>query len=258
MTAFLLTWKEGGWPHKEILRMRRAIENKGFVDEPWRIHAYRNAQAGDRVWLLKQGKGPKGIFGAGNITGKPRLGPTSDGRTRMMAPVRFRAFVDPKQHLLIGEGAARSVLTSNQFRAQASGDPISDEQSDALEKLLETALLTNPRAITMVASKDSTWTSGALAYVAARPSVEEYRKAFADLPPLSAKLERALRSHIRAPRHLLSVGEICRKAGWKDNGKNHGPVGIFYGGLGHKVADKTGIADREITYPDRTRWLVLP
>jgi hypothetical protein len=36
VTAFLLTWKESGWPHENILRMVGQREPVGYVDEPWR------------------------------------------------------------------------------------------------------------------------------------------------------------------------------------------------------------------------------
>jgi len=56
-----------------------------------------------------------------------------------MAPVRFDAFVDPNQRLLLGEEAVGRILRPAQIRAQASGDPIDDEQSAALEELLTTS-----------------------------------------------------------------------------------------------------------------------
>jgi hypothetical protein len=59
--AFLLTWKESEWPHANILRMLKEFEKQGYVEEPWRIRAYQQAKPGDRVWVLKQGAGPKGI-----------------------------------------------------------------------------------------------------------------------------------------------------------------------------------------------------
>jgi hypothetical protein len=40
MTAFLLTWKEAGWPHENIVRMVATLEAHGHVDEPWRIAAH--------------------------------------------------------------------------------------------------------------------------------------------------------------------------------------------------------------------------
>ena len=80
MTAFLLTWKETGWPHEHIVRMVNRQQADGYVDEPWRLRAYKRAKPGDRVWVLRQGRGPKGIFGAGWITGTPALGPAGNGQ----------------------------------------------------------------------------------------------------------------------------------------------------------------------------------
>jgi hypothetical protein len=139
MTAFLLTWKESGWPHENIERMVRALDTQGHVDEPWRIAAHNMAKPGDRVWALRQGRGPKGIFGAGHILAPPALGEAGNGETRWMAPVRFEAFVDPLQNLLIGEDAVAGILRPTQLRAQASGYPMDDEQSAALEELLATS-----------------------------------------------------------------------------------------------------------------------
>ncbi len=134
--ALLLTWKESGWPHANLIRMRNAFEKQGYVDETWRIHAHRKAKIGDRVWLLRQGNGPKGIFGKGTITGPTALGDTGNGKRQMMAPVRFSAFTDPEEELLLDEANTRTIISETQLRAQASGDPLTAEQSAALERLV--------------------------------------------------------------------------------------------------------------------------
>jgi len=136
MTAFLMTWKETGWPHENIVRMVATLEAQGHVDEPWRIAAHKMAKVGDRAWVLRQGSGPKGIFGVGEITGSPAKGEAGNGKIQWMAPVRFNAFVDPSQHLLIGEDAVARILRPNQLLSRASGYPLDDEQSAAFEKLL--------------------------------------------------------------------------------------------------------------------------
>jgi hypothetical protein len=139
MTAFLMTWKETGWPHENILRMISTLERDGYVDEPWRIAAHKMAKAGDRVWVLKQGRGPKGVFGVGGITGPAAPGDAGNGKTQQMAPIRFEALVDPKQRFLIGEDAVRRVLTPTQLNAQASGYPLQEAQAAAFEELLATS-----------------------------------------------------------------------------------------------------------------------
>jgi hypothetical protein len=135
-SAFLLTWKESGWPHSNILRMFRIYQEQGFVEEDWRFHAHRQAKSGDRVWLLKQGAGPKGIFGVGKILAPARRGDAGNGKQQMMVRVRFSVFSDPKQQLLIDEPATRGVLSATQIRMQASGYPLSDDQSESLEIFL--------------------------------------------------------------------------------------------------------------------------
>jgi putative restriction endonuclease len=138
MPAFLLTWKETGWPHENIVRLVATLDAQGHVDEPWRIVAHNLAKPGDRVWVLKQGRGPRGIFGAGVIIGPSVRGEAGNGKVQWMVPVRFEALVDPKQSLLIGEDAVARILTPVQLRAQASGYPLKDEQSAAFEALLVT------------------------------------------------------------------------------------------------------------------------
>jgi hypothetical protein len=49
--------EESGWPHSNLVRMVATLSSQGYVDEPWRIIAHKFAKAGDRVWLLKQGRG---------------------------------------------------------------------------------------------------------------------------------------------------------------------------------------------------------
>lgn len=60
--AFLLTWKDGNPPH--------AFENFKTI-ETWRFRSHKQAKVGDEVYLLKQGRGPRGIFGRGIIIKPP-------------------------------------------------------------------------------------------------------------------------------------------------------------------------------------------
>lgn len=135
MTAFLLTWKETGWRHENIARMAAEHGRQGFVNEPWRLIAHKQAKEGDRVWVLRQGRGRKGIF-FGEITGPPFIGRTTGAKAQWMVPVRFESFVDPDRKLLIDEPVVLGILRPNQIAAPASGYPIDDSQSNAFEMVL--------------------------------------------------------------------------------------------------------------------------
>lgn len=128
-TAFLLTWKETGWPHGNILRMIDTLKAQGFVEEPWRLRSSRKAKVGDPVWLLKQGPGPKIIFGEGVVAANPTLQDSGSGKLQPMATIRFSRLVDPLTAYIVDEPTTRSILSENQLAAQASGDPISAKQA---------------------------------------------------------------------------------------------------------------------------------
>lgn len=143
-SAFLLTWKASGWPHENILRMIETLQAQGFVDEPWRLRSSRRAKVGDQVWLLKQGPGPKVIFGEGVIAATPALQDAGNGKLQPMATIRFSRLVDPLAAYLVDEPTTRSILSENQLAAQASGDPISAEQAAAFRRAagsLQTSLI---------------------------------------------------------------------------------------------------------------------
>lgn len=152
--AFLLTWKETGWPYSNIVRMLETFERQGYVDEPWRIFAHRLAQPGDRVYVLKQGSGERGIFGVGEILGRPSLGNAGNGKQQMMAVIRFSSFADPNQEPLIHEVDVRSVLKDSQIRAQASGYPLLEGQHEALEAILGGIAQASPAITAASADED--------------------------------------------------------------------------------------------------------
>lgn len=140
MSDFLITWKEAGWPYENIKRMLKTLGELGSVEEPWRIQAHTKAKIGNRVWLLKQGKGPKGIFGVGSIASEPyRNDDQREGVGKKLAVIHFTTMVDPLGEMLISESATRRILTNQQMRTQASGITLSEDQSQALEELLRTA-----------------------------------------------------------------------------------------------------------------------
>jgi hypothetical protein len=81
VTTFLLTWKQSGWPHEEILRMVAQRRAQGYVQERWRIAAHKMARAGDRVWIvwmLLQGWGLKVFLAPGESPGRRSLAPAPE------------------------------------------------------------------------------------------------------------------------------------------------------------------------------------
>lgn len=112
--------------------MVETLQAQGYVDEPWRLRSFRKAAIGDPVWLLKQGPGPKVIFGQGRILDAPTRRDAGNGKVQPMATMRFSRLVDPEDAFLIDDVTTHDILDANQITAQASGDPIRPEQAAAL------------------------------------------------------------------------------------------------------------------------------
>ena len=125
MTAFMLTWKPELWPYEQLRSLIDIFESNGQVEAPWRLRAVRQAQAGDRAFLLKQGtKTARGIFGAGILLDAPSLrsDPSDAGRLRARANVRFDVLVDPqRQPFLIPIEELEGILEDSYLKAAASG-----------------------------------------------------------------------------------------------------------------------------------------
>jgi len=69
MTTFLLTWnpknKDYETSEDHIIDLAEKVRTQGPQIEHWSTGNRTNVQSGDRVFLLRQGKEPRGIFGAG-------------------------------------------------------------------------------------------------------------------------------------------------------------------------------------------------
>ena len=139
MTAFLITWSSSanGWPHRKLVKLVEKKDAEGAVTTQWKFQAFRQAQVGDQVFLLKQGNGPKGIFGYGKIVGRSPYRKKGGDGTQGVAQIEFRQLVDPLSLLLVSEDATRAILSDSKMRSQASGVPLSEEEARNLEGLLE-------------------------------------------------------------------------------------------------------------------------
>jgi hypothetical protein len=119
---------------ENITRMVSTLQQYGYVDENWRLIAHKQVKLGDRVWVLKQGAGPMGIFGVGKIIKLPSRGEAGNGKIQWMAGIRFEAFVNPMNGFLIDEKVVRTVLSETQISARASGYPLQPDRSLEFER----------------------------------------------------------------------------------------------------------------------------
>ncbi|MDJ0391079.1 HNH endonuclease [Roseomonas sp. E05] len=105
----------------------------------WRLASHKAAQIGDRVYLFKQGTGPKGIFGVGDIVGPPSMQPDPDdieGGLTYRATIRFTQLVDPLDTFLLDFSTIQDLVPTTLIAIQSSGTAVPSGSISELERLL--------------------------------------------------------------------------------------------------------------------------
>lgn len=68
MATFLLTWNPHKAPWPDLPADAARCRSTGHLDDRWSCGRSKRIQPGDRVFLLRQGKEPRGLIGAGSAT----------------------------------------------------------------------------------------------------------------------------------------------------------------------------------------------
>jgi putative restriction endonuclease len=153
MPAYWLTFKpkgpnaRRGWPMEKLKDLvRRFDSNPTTAMEWWRISSRRSARVGDRVYLFKQGAGPRGIFGVGTIVDGPELrdSPADDEGEQPRALVRFDKLVDPEEGFLLSLSEIEDIVPPTSITAQSSGTSLPEEISSELDRRLAPWLTPSP------------------------------------------------------------------------------------------------------------------
>jgi 5-methylcytosine-specific restriction protein A len=141
MAAFLLVWNPKRWhPSGELADSFQ--ESGRYRLGSWSVGRNRNIRPGDRVFLARVGREPRGIIASGHATSevyedrhwqkeRRRL-----GRKNLYVDVRFDEFLNPDEDTILG----RSVLTRGVFKKmnwspRASGARIPDDVAVKLEEV---------------------------------------------------------------------------------------------------------------------------
>lgn len=141
MTIFLLTWNPDssihGWGHDALTReILNPFKKNKTAASSWRISAHKQAQTGDPVVILKQGKRPTGIFAIGVITQLPKYGKGSKSGDAWRVKIEISRIVDPKEEFLLTEYECREILGDALVNGRRSGNAIPEAKAKHLAKAL--------------------------------------------------------------------------------------------------------------------------
>lgn len=129
--AFLLTWNPALYPESKLQPPVDRLKSEGSVEFGWSTGQRREISLGERVYLVAQGDGPRGLVGVGNVVGAVEEMPhwrddlRAQGKTSRIVPVRWSAlatapFVD--RATLISATGEEKAWSSRSGGVQLSPD----------------------------------------------------------------------------------------------------------------------------------------
>ena len=73
MDCFLFAWNPKNWKWADLEDDIQQIDNAGSVAIGWSLISHTKVHNGDRAFLIRLGKAPKGIMGSGFVVSDPYL-----------------------------------------------------------------------------------------------------------------------------------------------------------------------------------------
>lgn len=139
MNTFLLTWNKERWNWKELDIASKITKDGKLYSERWSCNT-KQIRTGDRVFLIKLGKAPRGIIASGYVTSELYDSEHWDeekrlkGMTVKRVNVDFDIILNPDMEAILNiEELNKGVLANQHWSTQSSGIRIKDEVVKELE-----------------------------------------------------------------------------------------------------------------------------
>ena len=138
MQTFLLTWNPKKWPWETLDADYARARKQGFLDDRWSCGRSKRIRSGDRVFLLRQGQEPRGIFASGVVTSDAPFEAdhfTEEGRSALYVDTRFDVLLHPdREPILLRASLDSGALATVHWDTQASGISIAPDAAAELEE----------------------------------------------------------------------------------------------------------------------------
>lgn len=139
MPAWLVAWNPLLNPWNDFGQVLVELAEHGHVDFEWNCGQNRNIAPGDRIWLIRLGAPPKGLFGKGHVLEAPHPAPSwrNPERTQMFIPVRWTELLDAHDRLIMLPQPylkSHPILRRMHWSPRGSGVTVPVEVDAALER----------------------------------------------------------------------------------------------------------------------------
>ena len=138
MNTFLFIWNPKKWTWKNLDENIEILRNAGYVSETWSCISHKKIKVGDRAFLLRLGKKPKGIIGSGFVASPPFLDKHWSGENKLIYKViiDFDVLINAeKERCLDLDTLAQGNLAQQKWISQASGISIKPDLTSELENV---------------------------------------------------------------------------------------------------------------------------
>lgn len=136
MKTFLFAWNPKKWNWVTLEQSINQIEQTGRASEKWSVISHRKIQPGDRAFLMRLGKEPKGIMAAGFVSTHPFLTKhwSEEDKQVKRVIIDFEALLNAEiEPLLSLDLLNQGNLAKVNWTPQSSGIEIDPEVTDELE-----------------------------------------------------------------------------------------------------------------------------
>ena len=159
MNTFLITWNPNRWEWNMSNNIV-ALKRRGFFDSRWSCGRNKSIKAGDRLFLLRQGREPRGILASGFATSEPYLDEHWDNNRSgdaLYVKARFDSLLDPERDGVLPLSRLQDgPLGAVNWKTQSSGISVAATAAAELERRWNSFLEERGQSPTVLADEIST------------------------------------------------------------------------------------------------------
>jgi hypothetical protein len=133
MKAYLFGWNPVKWEWAGLDNDIKTLVGTGKFEENWSVASHKTIQPGDRAYVIRLGKEPRGIFASGFIASEPYHA-YRNGRKCYRIDIAFDVLLNPeKESILTMDILKTGDLAAQNWTPQASGISIKPQLVDEVE-----------------------------------------------------------------------------------------------------------------------------
>jgi 5-methylcytosine-specific restriction protein A len=143
MSTYLLAWNPDRWHWADLHNVIERVDIGEPVIKRWSCGSTRRIVRGDRVFLMRLGREPRGVFGSGTVVVEPYEDIHWDpekadlGKIALFIQFQIDGLLDPEHEPILWRERLKSEAPFSRMHwdTQMSGIRIPDEVANELEKV---------------------------------------------------------------------------------------------------------------------------